>query len=556
MSSVKVASITAVILAACLSVAMADGCYIPERAVQKIPEIPAQRALLAWRDGSETLIISSALDSEAQKLGWIIPLPTVPSKMQKASPGGLRTLTFCIQPKVTHDLSSQAWTATLLTIVGVLIWATVLFRRNRLLELLLVIILFVMLAGMLMPAMGRAGKSIAPGMSQLSVEKSARVGAYDISVLRAGRPQELADWLNDNGFAALPPAADALVLDYLQDSWVFVAIKLVRDRGGVNAPHPIALTFESAEPVYPLKLTSIAGGTATLDLFVLGEDRAVTSLLETGFCDQFKSVKDPSSLARETYETSEYYAAVHSRQMVGHPQICDVMWDGCVLTKLSGSIPAKAMVDDIRFEWRTFAPYREHFYTQQGAYTAAYIVFVILLGLFCLVSFVVWRRRFWEAHGVRQYFVRLALPAGTLIAIVAAVVFLALPKLDTGAVHVTHRFRQYHFPMRVQHLLESALVDHPDVLSKDITDIEQFLLAALIDAEGALDVSVPRPPQNRVMGDEILVEDTPGNFTVEKEAGKVTIRVYDHIGRPIVLEFPTVAQEAGSASPYGGMSSD
>ena len=51
-----------------------DGCYIPERAVES-PEIPAQRAVLAWKNGQETLVISSALDSESQKLGWIIPLP-------------------------------------------------------------------------------------------------------------------------------------------------------------------------------------------------------------------------------------------------------------------------------------------------------------------------------------------------------------------------------------------------------------------------------------------------------------------------------------------------
>ena len=57
------------------SVALADGCYIPKRAVRKFPEIPAQRAVLSWAHGVETLVISSALDSEAQKLGWIIPIP-------------------------------------------------------------------------------------------------------------------------------------------------------------------------------------------------------------------------------------------------------------------------------------------------------------------------------------------------------------------------------------------------------------------------------------------------------------------------------------------------
>ena len=65
-----------------------DGCYIPERAVRKIPEIPAQRAVLSWKDGHETLVISSTLDSKSQRLGWIIPLPAAlkKSKNERQAP--------------------------------------------------------------------------------------------------------------------------------------------------------------------------------------------------------------------------------------------------------------------------------------------------------------------------------------------------------------------------------------------------------------------------------------------------------------------------------------
>jgi hypothetical protein len=38
------------------SVAWGDGCYFPERAVRKIPEIVVQRAVLSWKDGVETLV--------------------------------------------------------------------------------------------------------------------------------------------------------------------------------------------------------------------------------------------------------------------------------------------------------------------------------------------------------------------------------------------------------------------------------------------------------------------------------------------------------------------
>src|SRR5882724_4380582 len=81
----------------------ADGCYFPQKATLKMPEITAQRAVLRWKNGTETLLISSALNSESQKLGWIIPLPAVPSKIEKADPGALKTLAMLTQPKIIHD---------------------------------------------------------------------------------------------------------------------------------------------------------------------------------------------------------------------------------------------------------------------------------------------------------------------------------------------------------------------------------------------------------------------------------------------------------------------
>lgn len=83
--------------------AFADGCYIPEKAYAKLPDIPLQRVILSYRDGIETLIIESSLDSEDQSFGWIILLPEVPTILEEVSPGFLKTLSSCIQPEITHD---------------------------------------------------------------------------------------------------------------------------------------------------------------------------------------------------------------------------------------------------------------------------------------------------------------------------------------------------------------------------------------------------------------------------------------------------------------------
>ena len=80
------ATVAAILFHLAASTVLADGCYIPERAVRKIPEIAAQQAILSWKDGVETLVISSALDSESQKLGWIIPVPSAPGKDREGKP--------------------------------------------------------------------------------------------------------------------------------------------------------------------------------------------------------------------------------------------------------------------------------------------------------------------------------------------------------------------------------------------------------------------------------------------------------------------------------------
>jgi len=48
------------------------------------------------------LIIGSAFSTEATDVGWIIPLPAAPEAIQPVSPGALKTLSFCLQPDITH----------------------------------------------------------------------------------------------------------------------------------------------------------------------------------------------------------------------------------------------------------------------------------------------------------------------------------------------------------------------------------------------------------------------------------------------------------------------
>ena len=78
--------------------ALAEGWHFPEPAHVDVAGIPAQRALIAFRDGTETLIVESAFETESPGAGWVIPLPSVPDEIGAVSPGSLKTLTHCLQP--------------------------------------------------------------------------------------------------------------------------------------------------------------------------------------------------------------------------------------------------------------------------------------------------------------------------------------------------------------------------------------------------------------------------------------------------------------------------
>jgi hypothetical protein len=509
--------------------ALGDGCYVPERAVLKIPEIPAQRAVLVWKDGAETLVIASALDSEAQRLGWLIPLPAVPQTIEKGTPGALKTLAFCIQPEITHDLREQLqWTAVFV-VLGNLLLATYLFKRKRFLDLVVLLLLVFLLYSLLLSASAGRGSG-ATQAANVQVEKTATVGSYQISVLRPAQADALNAWLAENGFSSLPPAADATVSDYIARGWVFAAVKLTRSESGANAPHPLKMAFLAKEPIYPLRLTAIAGGTTDFEIFVVAPDRASCNSLTEVYCDRFSAADDEDG----DPEAQRTLAGAATHRSIGHPDICALMWDGCVLAKFAGSLSASDMTDDIRFGWREFEPRQQHFYTAAGARAFAIKVFLCLAGGWLAGSMFLCRGTIAQPGGRKRYFGVVLLPAVGLLAAGAAVLFLLLPKLNDADVQISRGARSYYgFPQYLQSKVEYYLKEHPLVLWEPEDQIATHILDGLADT-----AANKTEMTNPFTGLPVTLEDSPGNLTVEKRDGKVMIRVFDRVGRALTIERP------------------
>jgi hypothetical protein len=525
MKSMRIRLFSIVAVLSFASTALGDGCYMPERAVRKIPAIPAQRAVLSWKDGIETLVIASALDSDAQRLGWLIPIPAVPRTIEKEGPGALKTLSFCIQPEITHDLTLPL----VLTIVAVLFAnipvGTLLFARKQFLAVFIAVVVPTVLCALLLPASETAGAGAARRAASVRVEKSATVGSYDINVLRPSKPDGLNAWLRENGFSALPAAADKAVSDYISKGWVFAAIKMTRAEKGANTPHPIEMAFASKEAVYPMQLTSLAGGSTEFEIFVIGDGSASCDFLAKESCDRFSK----EEFARDNatfYESPTLFSASTAHCRVGHPAICSLMWDKCVLTKFAGTIDSRDMTKDIRFGWRPFEAFQQHFYTTSGARTLALIFFVGLTGGFCFVSMIACEKRILQPGGAWWYARRVLLPAIAIFAIGSGTAFACLPKLDPSEVQISRGlyWRQF-VPVELRRAIESILAEHPEILQGTKDQISSSLLKYL----GELPEH-ERLLKNRLADTELKVEDSPGNFTVEKQRDKVLVRVYGPTG--------------------------
>jgi MYXO-CTERM domain-containing protein len=100
------------------------------------------------------------------------------------------------------------------------------------------------------------------------------VGAFEIAVLDGGTIEGVMTWLGENGYQQ-DPAAEPILGSYLEQDFLFVALKLGVE-AGVEDVHPIVIRYSGVEPCVPIRLTAIAAADdMDIRTFFLGDARVV-----------------------------------------------------------------------------------------------------------------------------------------------------------------------------------------------------------------------------------------------------------------------------------------
>ena len=518
----------------------ADGYYVPELYV-KLPNIPVQRALLKYRDGVETLIVESTLDGPGQKFGWIIPVPNFPQRFEKVTPGVLKTLSVSLQPTITHHRPRSRDGAFLRFLFPFLFsaWALAMILKCRSImrkgcpnfwsiikfNICLAIIIFVgapifiMFVSSFFAVYASSGPL--PPPTTVRVESRHLVGDYEISVVTAHKSSDLNNWLGDNGFRSFPDKAIPAVDDYIAKNWAFIAAKIHREGEGTATPHPILIEFKTDRPVYPMRLTALSGSAVNLELFVLAAEEAVPVGydLEKKYCDYF-DYESSYSLYRFRKENIPLYVARAKTSYrsiadtIGHPHAMKLMWSGCVLTKLAGEVSSEQMKEDMFFSLKQAAPYRHHFYSSQWVIERGIIV-AIVIGLFGLQGLCF-------LYKTRERVSPLLLPGLFIVCLaIFSAIYFRFEKVEATSLFKDYDWSSYE--MEIYALMTDCLDEIPEPSDEEInTYLSEHQTYT----------------KNILTNQSVVVEDSPGNITLERNGFKRSLILHLPNGTTkILMEF-------------------
>ncbi len=415
-----------IVLLSAASSARADGKFFGEPDIGDDPQIRAQRGLVAFRGGIETLIVQSDIEQQGAELGWILPVPAEPTAIEPCHSNALRALAHMTEPEVKQV--PALWGVLAVALAVLLLAARLeyvrgkvesrpLTRTERALAIIVGIFLLVVVCGICLPSLSMSRG----GSSDVSVLRSEQVGVYDVSVIKGKSGAAVTEWLKANGFAA-GAGAETVFADYVKRGWCFLAAQVAAEAGAGVTHHPLKVTFATSTPVYPLRLTGVDAEPLQLDLHVIGEKRAAAKHLRVWTCDRY-GVNGPyqrfSRIGEDFREfgaqmPTTYGSAVTELPRIGIPDVADLMWPGCVVTRLHGRLNSADMRSDLTIGWEDTWPTRATVCSWSTAASWSVMIGSAVIAL----SFLLLSRPAVRQKWTQRELIRRRLPAALLLGLI------------------------------------------------------------------------------------------------------------------------------------------
>lgn len=184
--------------------------------------------LVAWHDGIEHYLTSFTYQGDVSNLGWIVPLPAIPTKVEEGGAWTLQRLAREVAPPIAE----------------------------------------------------RSGVFAAAAPQAAQVIEQVQVEALDITVLK-GSGQAVLDWCASNGFS-LDGDTRAHLLHYAEGSPIFMAAKYNTARAQQRKQlqgdgSPVLITMPTQHLWVPLEVLALDGQQVQADLYLLTDNAVNTS---------------------------------------------------------------------------------------------------------------------------------------------------------------------------------------------------------------------------------------------------------------------------------------
>jgi hypothetical protein len=350
----------------------------------------------------------------------------------------------------------------------------------------------------------------------IEVHSAQQVGDYQVTVLTAKDVQALAAWLEKESFHPLDAAAERIVADYIARQWCFAVARLHRTGTGMAVPRPLMATFDSPVAVFPMKLTALANSTTHVELCVVADQQAAADGFACVAADRFATVAESTGIHDAT--VSRHFAAEKTGIILGSPDVSALIWENCVVTRLTADLTPAKMDKDVYLKMQPLAAYRAEYYT---SLSRRQIATAVLIG--GLIPVAVLAGIFWRA-GRRPSGREKRIVGWVAVAMLAlpVVVAMALPVMEVRAGRYLNRMytrRQERYLLSAAQTLSKEFVLAHMEKSEKVSSLPE----ALVEADKVSSWEIINP----YTGQTIRAESSPGNYAVRTIKGKTWFCVYD-----------------------------